>query len=78
MIMAQEIPKISQADMERVRQMLGTEDGKRLFRLLSQSGGLEKATEAMKNGGVSDAQRVLEPLIRTPEAEALLHKLNGK
>ena len=63
--------------IEQARQLLASEEGKRLMQLLSQGGGkeLRRAAEEFQKGNVSDA---LRPVLSTPEAAELLEKINRK
>ena len=65
---------------EQARQLLASEEGRELMRLLSQDGGrqLRQAAAAFQSGDTAGAQAALAPILSTPEAAALLQKLNGK
>lgn len=63
---------------EQVKQVLGSEEGKRLIAMLSQSGGLQTAAEAFRRGDMEAVKTALSPTLQTQEAETLLHKINGK
>ncbi len=65
---------------EQARQLLASEEGRELMRLLSQDGGrqLRQAAAAFQSGDTAGAQEALSPLLSTPEATRLLHKINGK
>lgn len=65
---------------EQARQLLASEEGRELMRLLSQDGGrqLRQAAAAFQSGDTAGAQEALSPLLSTPEAARLLHKINGK
>lgn len=66
--------------IEQARQLLASEEGKRLMQLLSQGGGreLRRAAEEFQKGNVSGAQDALRPVLSTPEAAELLEKINRK
>lgn len=58
--------------IEQARQLLASEEGKRLMQLLSQGGGkeLRRAAEEFQKGNVSGAQDALRPVLSTPEARS--------
>lgn len=61
-----------------LQRILSTPEGKRLLALLRQDGGtaLRQAAAACQAGDTQGAQRILQPMVQTPEAEELLKKLN--
>ncbi|MDD3164290.1 MAG: hypothetical protein PHS97_00330 [Oscillospiraceae bacterium] len=63
-----------------IQKVLGSSEGKSLIALLNQDGGavLRKAADALKSGRQEDAKQLLEPLMRTPEAQELVRKINEK
>lgn len=76
--MTEDFPKMSPEELEKVRQMLGSKEGKALFALLSRSGKLQEAAAEFKKGNTVGAQTLLEPLVNTPEAAELLNKIGRK
>lgn len=66
--------------MEQARQLFASEEGKRLIQLLSQHGEkeLRRAAAEFQKGNVSGAQEALRPVLSTPEAAAILNKINRK
>lgn len=71
------LPSFSEADIKKV---LGTKEGQALLRLLSQDGGktLRQAADALKSGNAARAQELVKPLMQSPDAAALIQKLNQK
>lgn len=65
---------------EQARRVLASEEGQQLLQLLSQGGGkeLRAAAAAFRQGDNAGAQAALAPILSTPEAAALLQKLNRK
>ncbi len=63
---------------EQVKQVLSSEEGKRLIAMLSKNGSLQAAAAAFKQGDMSAVQEALKPTLQTQEASTLLHKINGK
>ena len=63
---------------EQIKQVLGSEEGKKLIAMLSKSGNLQAAANAFKHGDMTAAQEALKPALQTQEAEELLQKINGK
>lgn len=64
---------------EEMRRVLGSPEGKQLLALLSRDGSsLKAAAQAFQSGDTAGAQRLLQPLVSTPEASALLQKINKK
>ncbi len=76
--MKQDSAKKPQFSPEEMRRVLQSEEGKRLIALLSQSGGLQSAVKAYQKGDMEAVQDALKPALSNKEAEALLHKINGK
>lgn len=70
-------PSFSEAD---VRKVLGSKEGQALLRLLNKDGGtaLRQAAEALKSGNAAKAQELVKPIMQTPEAAALVNKINQK
>ena len=70
-------PSFSEAD---VRKVLGSKEGQALLRLLNKDGGaaLKQAADALKAGDTAKAQALVKPIMQTPEAAALVEKLNQK
>ena len=71
------MPSFSEADIKKV---LGSKEGQALLRLLSRDGGgaLQAAAKALKAGDTARAQSLVQPMLQTDEAAALLNKLTGK
>lgn len=64
---------------EDARRVLGSAEGKQLLALLSRDGSsLKAAARAVQNGDTAAAKSLLRPLVDTPEADALLQKINRK
>ena len=63
---------------EQVKQVLASDEGKRLIAMLSKNGSLQAAAAAFKQGDMSAVQEALKPTLQTQEASTLLHKINGK
>ncbi len=64
---------------EALRQVLGSQEGQRLLSMLQQDDGtLQQALKAYRSGDTEKAKALLQPLAQTPEAEALLQKINQK
>ena len=63
---------------EQIKQVLGSEEGKKLIAMLSKSGNLQAAANAFKHGDMTAAQEALKPALQTQEAAELLQKINGK
>ena len=60
---------------DQLRRVLGSAEGK----LLAADGGgrLRQAAEAVKAGDHARAQAILQPVLQTEQAQALLQKLDG-
>ena len=54
---------------DQLRRVLGSAEGKQLLALL--------AAEAVKAGDHARAQAILQPVLQTEQAQALLQKLDG-
>lgn len=69
----EQIP-ITQDDVQRASQLPQT---RQLLELLGADGGaaLERAAAQMKNGCIQDALAQLEPMLNTPQSQALLKQL---
>ena len=65
---------------EQIRSVLGTKEGQQLLSLLNRDGGaaLRQAASAVKSGDYAAAQRILEPVMQTPEASRLVDAINRK
>lgn len=63
-----------------LQSVLGTQEGKKLLQLLNRDGGdaLRQAAAAAKNGDYETAKRIMQPLVQTPEASALLEQIDRK
>ena len=64
---------------DQLRRVLGSAEGKQLLALLAADGGgrLRQAAEAVKAGDHARAQAILQPVLQTEQAQALLQKLDG-
>ncbi len=67
---------------EQLRRVLGSAEGRQLLALLAllASGGgerLRQAADAAKQGDHARAMELLQPVLNTKQAQALLRKLNG-
>lgn len=64
---------------DEARRVLDSAEGKRLLALLSRDGStLRAAAQAFQSGDTDAAKALLQPLVDTPEAGALLQKINRK
>ena len=65
---------------EQIRSVLGTKEGQQLLSLLNRDGGaaLRRAAGAVKSGDYAAAQKILEPVMQTPEASRLVDAINRK
>lgn len=61
-----------------IRSVLSTPAGRKLFQLLTQSGGgeLSRAVEQWKQGNPDGAREILAPLMNTPQAASLVDEIN--
>ena len=64
---------------DQLRRVLGSAEGRQLLALLASGGGerLRQAADAAKQGGRARAMELLQPVLNTKQAQALLRKLNG-
>ena len=64
---------------EQLRRVLGSSEGRQLLALLSSGWGerLRQAADAAKQGDHARAMELLQPVLNTEQAQALLRKLNG-
>ena len=64
---------------EQLRRVLGYSEGRQLLALLSSGCGerLRQAADAAKQGDHARAMELLQPVLNTEQAQALLRKLNG-
>lgn len=64
---------------EQLRRVLGSAEGRQLLALLASGGGerLRQAADAAKQGDHAQAMSLLQPILSTEQAQALLRKLNG-
>lgn len=64
---------------EQLRRVLSSEQGKALLALLRADGGtrLKQAAEAVRQGDHARAQQILQPVLQTEQAQALLRALHG-
>ena len=65
---------------EQIRSVLGTKEGQKLLSLLNRDGGaaLRQAASAVKSGDYAAAQKILEPVMQTPEASRLVDAINRR
>ena len=65
---------------EQIRSVLGTKEGQQLLSLLNRDGGaaLRQAAGAIKSGNYATAQKILEPVMQTPEASRLVDAINRR
>lgn len=68
--------KLSQ---EQLRRILSSEAGRALLALLRADGGarMRQAAEAVRQGEHARAQEILQPVLQTEQAQALLRALHG-
>lgn len=73
-------PKNITFSESQIKQVLGSPEGRQLLALLSKGGGkeLRMAAEEFKKGNFDAAQKILQPIVETPEASSLMEKINGK
>ena len=66
--------------MAEAAKLLASAEGQQLLALLRQDGGntLAQAAEAMRAGNTEGAKAILQLLLSTPEAAALLDQLNRR
>ena len=64
---------------DQLRRVLDSAEGKQLLALMAADGGgrLRQAAEAVKAGDHARAQAILQPVLQTEQAQALLQKLDG-
>lgn len=64
---------------DQLRRVLDSAEGKQLLALLAADGGgrLRQAAKAVKAGDHARAQAILQPVLQTEQAQALLQKLDG-
>lgn len=64
---------------DQLRRVQDSAEGKQLLALLAADGGgrLRQAAEAVKAGDHARAQAILQPVLQTEQAQALLQKLDG-
>lgn len=64
---------------DQLRRVLDSAEGKQLLALLAADGDgrLRQAAEAVKAGDHARAQAILQPVLQTEQAQALLQKLDG-
>ncbi len=64
---------------EALQRVLGSPEGRQLLARLQQSSGvLQQAAQAYQNGDMETARSLVQPFADTPEAAALLQKINVK
>lgn len=63
---------------QEIRRVLTSDAGRQLLQLLNRDGGanLRQAAEAVKRGDIDGAKALLTPVMETPEAAALVDKIN--
>ena len=64
---------------DQLRRVLGSAEGKQLLARRAADGGgrLRQAAEAVKAGDHARAHAILQPVLQTEQAQALLQKLDG-
>ena len=70
-------PSFTEADIKRV---MGSAEGQALLRLLNRDGGalLRQAAASIKSGDAETAKRLLQPVMESKDAAALIEKINKK
>ena len=71
------LPSFSEADIKKV---LATKEGQALLRILNRDGGavLRQAAQALQSGDAARAQELVKPIMQSPDAAALIEKINQK
>ena len=64
-------------DPAQLRRILGSEAGQQLLRLLASGNGERQAAAAIKAGDQAQAYALLQPILDTEQAQALLRQLHG-
>lgn len=61
-----------------IRNILASPAGKKLFQLVTQSGGgeFQRALEQWKRGNPEAAKEILAPIMNTPQAASLVEEIN--
>ena len=61
-----------------IRRVLGSPEGQKILKLLSQDGGqaLRQAANALRSGNVEEAKRLVSPIMESEEAARLIDRLN--
>lgn len=65
---------------EQLRRVLGSAEGRQLLALLTADDGgerLRQAADAVRRGDQAQAQALLQPVLSSAQAQALLRKLHG-
>lgn len=68
--------KQDDVNFSEMRRVMASEEGKKLLAMLSQSGSLQAAVQAFQKGDMQAVQEAVRPVVDTPQAAELLHKLN--
>ena len=68
--------KQDDVNFSEMRRVMASEEGKKLLAMLSQSGSLQAAMQAFQKGDMQAVQEAVRPVVETPQAAELLHKLN--
>ncbi len=70
-------PAFSEADIKKV---LGSPEGQALLQLLNRDGGtlLRQAAAAVKSGDMEKAKQLVQPVMESRDAAALIEKINRK
>lgn len=70
-------PSFTEADIKKV---LGSQEGQSLLKLLNRDGGtmLRQAAAAVKAGDIEKAKRIVQPIMESRDAAALIDKINKK
>ena len=63
---------------EQIRRVLGSNEGRKLLEILNRDGGavLRQAAAAYQAGDSERVRKLMEPLMRSPEAAGLIERLN--
>ncbi len=64
---------------EQLRRIVSSDAGRALLTLLRADGGarMQQAAEAVRQGDHARAQQILQPVLQTEQAQALLRALHG-
>jgi len=70
-------PSFTEADIKKV---LGSPEGQALLQMLNKDGGtmLRQAAAAVRSGDMEKAKRLVQPVMESRDAAALIEKINKK